>query len=167
MECPICYTTPSKNTYMTCKQCCKQICCDCFYLLTKLECPLCKQAYHKTAERPEEKRPEVTPPEERPEETEDMKEERRFVLEEMRRWVHTHANSLPVNMDEITSLRRRLEAVTPPLDQLRMLDQLRNDFPSDRQRNVVTIQQELARRQRQFQTDAIHRYHNRNPYRPF
>lgn len=43
---------------MTCKQCCQKICCDCFYLLRKLECPLCKQAYHRTGERPQERKEE-------------------------------------------------------------------------------------------------------------
>jgi hypothetical protein len=138
MECPICYTTPSRDTYMTCKQCCKKICCDCFYLLRKLECPLCKQAYHRTGERPQEQK------EERKRDDE-VRNDDVIVIEDSDEEDSDADDDDDDDSDNVPSSPPRL---------IRQNADVTNSPPVERPRpRRMTIQEELERRRVHFQNE--------------
>ena len=45
IECKICYTFPTKQTFMDCGECAKRICTDCFTRLDRFLCPYCRHSY--------------------------------------------------------------------------------------------------------------------------
>jgi hypothetical protein len=43
--CPICYEELDNELYKKCYKCNNMICRECFFQITKLECPLCRERY--------------------------------------------------------------------------------------------------------------------------